>query len=167
MLPEATGLRFCGMLTALLLIATAPDFDAIRFFSGCTRGEGQLKIVLHARQRVSVVGVGKLEPDGTLVLDQIITRGTAAPSRRQWRLRRIAPDRYDGTLSDARGAVAGETVGIRLHLTFTGTDGSHIEQWLTLAEDGRSAANVLTAKRLGVTVARLEEHIVRTTCPVE
>jgi hypothetical protein len=155
------------MLTALLLIAAAPYFDAIRFFSGCTRGEGQLKIVLHAHQRVSVTGVGKFEPDGTLVLDQIVTRGTTAPSRRQWRLRRTTPDRYTGTLSDARGAVAGETISNRLHLTFTSSDGSRIEQWLTLAADGRSAANVLIAKRLGVAIARLEEHIVKTACPME
>lgn len=168
MLPQAKGLRSCPMLTALLLMTAAPDFDAIRFFAGCTRGEGQIKVILHARQPVHVRGAGTIEADGSLVLDQIVTRGNATPASRRWRLQRVAPHRYVGTLSDARGPVAGETIGNRLHLTFTGDDGSRIEQWLTLAEDGRSAANVLTAKRLGLTVARLEERIVRMDrCPAK
>ncbi len=149
------------MLIALALLATVPDFDPTRFFAGCTRGEGQLKVVLHARRPVNVRGFGHSEPDGTFVLDQSVTNGTDAPKLRQWRLRRVAPDRYTGTLSDARGPVTGETIGDRLHLAFTGRNGVHIEQWLTLAEDGRSAINTLTATRLGMTLGRLEERIVR------
>jgi hypothetical protein len=167
MIQKRIGCVVGGMLIAFALIAASPlaaplEFDAIRFFTGCTRGEGQLAVVLHGRQRVTVHGVGHVEPDGTLVLDQSVVRGAKAPKTRQWRLRQIAPHRYAGTLSDARGAVTGETVGDRLHLAFTGRDGFHVEQWLTLAQDGRSAANVLTAKRLGMTFGRLDEHIVQT-----
>lgn len=149
------------MLIALALSAVAPDFDPTRFFAGCTRGEGQLKVVLHARRRVSVWGFGRSDPDRTFVLDQSVNSGTEKPKLRQWRLRRVAPGRYAGTLSDARGAVIGGTTGDRLHLVFTSRNGARIEQWLTLAEDGRSATNTLTATRLGMTLGRLEEWIVR------
>lgn len=150
------------LLAVIPLAEPAPEFDPLRFFAGCTQGEGALKIVLRARQPISVRGRGMVQPDSSLILDQDVTRGSAAPKPRQWRLRRVAQHRYAGTLSDARGAVAGETIGNRLHLIFTSSDGSHIEQWLTLAGDGRSATNVLTAKRLGIEVARLEERIVKT-----
>lgn len=154
-------MRYRIMLIAFALLAATPNFDPIDFFMECTHGEGQLKAILHGRQRVDVRGVGRSEPDGTFVLDQSVTRGTEAPKLRQWLLRRIAPDRYTGTLTDARGAVTGETTGNRLHLAFTGRDGFHIQQWLTLSEDGRSATNVLTAARLGMTLGRLEERIVK------
>ncbi len=157
------------MLIALALMAAAPDFDAIRFFTGCTHGEGQLKVVLHARERVDVRGVGRIEPDGSLVLDQSVVRGSRPAKMRQWRLRQVAPHRYTGTLSDARGAVNGETIGNRLHLTFISRDGMNVEQWLTLADDGRSATNSLTATRLGMTLGRLEERIVKSErcAPIE
>jgi hypothetical protein len=151
------------MLTVFLALAAAASFDPIRFFSGCTHGEGQLKALLHSRQRVTVNGKGRIAPDGSLVLVQRVQRGQSPPVTREWRLRQITPLHYVGTLSDARGDVVGETIGNRLHLAFTGRDGFQIEQWLTLAEDGESAANVLTAKRAGIVVARLHERIVRTS----
>ncbi|SFP77499.1 DUF3833 family protein [Sphingomonas rubra] len=149
------------MLTALLLAATAPDFDPFRFFAGQTRGEGQLKVVFRARTPIAVRGVGRVEADGTLVLDQTVREGSKPPRTRQWRLRRLSPTRYQGTLTDARGPVIGDVEGPRLHLRFTSTDGFRVQQWLTLAADGRSAANHLQAKRFGVTVATLEERITR------
>lgn len=149
------------MMLALLIAATAPDFDAIRFFSGRTHGEGRLKVVLHPGDDVHVDGDGRVEPDGTLILDQIVTRGDRPPQPRQWRLRRVAPGRYQGTLTDARGAVVGETIGNRLHLAFKSREGFDVEQWLTLGAGGRHAANHLVARRFGVVVATLDEDIVK------
>jgi hypothetical protein len=153
-------------ILALALLAAAPSsaapptFDALRFFSGATRGEGRFKVILRRSQPVSVRGTGRMEGD-TLVLDQIVTRAGSAPKPRQWRIRATAPGRYTGTLSDAKGPITGETVGNRLHLRFTNSDGFAIEQWLTLAANGRSAQNRLTAKRFGVRVATLDETITR------
>jgi len=153
------------MLIAAFAFAAALSFDPMRFFSGCTHGEGELKVLLHARQRVVVTGKGRVEPDGSLVLVQRVERGKPPPKMREWRLRQVAPSRYVGTLSDARGDVTGETTGNRLHLAFTGRDGFQVEQWLTLSADGESADNVLTAKRAGIVVARLNERITKTpTC---
>ena len=51
--------------------------------------------------------------------------------------------------------VAGEAIGNRLHLSFTMKGGFRTDQWLTLSADGRSATNILTARKFGVVVARL------------
>lgn len=148
------------MLIALLLTATAPAFDPLRFFAGRTHGEGQLKVVLRARTPVSVQGTGHMDAD-TLVLDQAVTEGTKPPRRRQWRLRKVASDRYEGTLTDARDSVVGEVAGPVLHLRFTSSGGFQVQQWLTLTADGRTAINHLEARRLGIVVARLDERIVK------
>jgi len=148
------------MLIALLLATAVADFDPLRFFAGRTRGEGQLKVVFRARVPVTVRGAGRMDGD-TLVLDQVVEEG-AKPSRtRRWRLRKVAPTRYEGTLTDARGIVVAEVDGPLLRLRFTSTGGFQVRQTLTLAADGRSAANRLEARRLGVIVATLDERIAR------
>ena len=153
------------LLAALLSTPAAagdpPRFDALRFFSGATEGVGRLKVVLRRGEPIRVEGRGRVEGD-VLILDQVVTRGNAAPKPRQWRIRRVAPGRYLGTLTDARGPVTGEGVGDRLHLAFTSAGGFKVEQVLTLSPDGRSARNRLTAKRFGVTVATLDETIRKT-----
>jgi hypothetical protein len=149
-----------SMLIALLL-ATAADFDPLRFFAGRTQGQGELKVVLRSRVPIAVRGTGRVDADGALVLDQVVTEGDKPPRNRRWHLRRIAPGRYQGTLTDAQGLVTGEVDGARLHLAFTSDKGFKVQQWLVLADDGRSATNRLEARRFGVTVATLDERIVK------
>ena len=151
------------LLAPLLIAAQAPRsapprFDALTFFTGRTEGVGRLKVVLRRGQPIRVEGRGRVEGE-MLILDQMVTQGSGAPKPRQWRIRRVGPGRYVGTLTDARGPVVGTAVDDRLHLRFTSTSGFRVDQWLTLASDGRSARNRLTAKRFGVTVATLDETI--------
>lgn len=155
-------------LASLALLAAAspqaapapapPSFDPLAFFAGRTEGAGRLKIVLRRGEPIRVEGSGRVQGD-VLVLDQLVTRGEGAPRSRQWRIRRVAPGRYVGTLSDARGPVAGQATGDRLHLRFRGAGGVRVDQRLTLAPGGRSAHNRLTARRFGITVATLDETI--------
>lgn len=140
--------------------ATVRHFDPIRFFEGRTRGVGVLKVALHGRQPTAVAGRGRVEADGTLVLSQDVTQGSEPTRTREWRLREVSPDHYAGTLTDATGPVSGETAGGTLTLRFP-SKGTAVEQVLTLSADGRSAQNVLTARKLGVRVARLDETITR------
>jgi hypothetical protein len=153
--------RYDTMLAALLLTAAVANFDVYRFFAGETAGVGELKVVLRSREPVRVKGIGRIDPDGTLILDQEIAQGTRPLRTRQWRLRRVGPGRYQGSLSDARGMVDGAVDGPRLHLRFSTKDGFDVEQWLTIADDGRSAANTLKARRFGITVATLTEKITK------
>lgn len=141
--------------------AAAPRFSAQAFFAGRTHGDGVLKIVMQPRQRVVVDGSGRVEADGTLVLDQTVTRAGKPPERRQWRIREMVPGRYAGTLSDAAGPIAGEVTGNRLHLHFRMAAGLTADQWLDLSADGQSAANRMVVTKFGVAVARLDETIRR------
>lgn len=158
--PILPVVRSVRMLITLLLAAATPTFDPMRFFNGQTRGDGQLKVVLRAHVPISVRGSGRMEGE-TLVLDQAVTEGTKPPRTRQWRLRRTSTDRYAGTLTDARGPVTGEVDGNRLHLSFTTDKGIKVQQWLTLAANGRSADNRLEARKFGLKVATLVERITR------
>ena len=137
----------------------SPANDIARFFSGRTEGLGSLKVIMHRAVNVSVHGTGRTDPDGSLVLSQIVNEGDKPARTRTWRIREITPGRFSGTLSDARGPVTLDRAGGRLHIAFTGIDGNGYEQWLTFAPDGRSAHNTLEVRKYGMTVANLDETI--------
>lgn len=138
--------------------APTPRFDALTFFAGRLQGEGRLRKMGGRTEPVSVESRGRLD-DGVLHLEQVVREGAKPPRSRAWAIREVAPGRYRGTLSDAAGPVTGEAVGNRLHLAFRLKGGLAADQWLTLAPDGRSAANVLKVRKLGITVAVLAETI--------
>ena len=154
------------MILALLLAAAPaappPRFDAIRFFTGTSEGQARLKVLLSRYRAVRVRSTGRVGADGVLTLDQRIEQEGKAPRTRQWRIREVAPGRYTGTLTDAAGPIVGEARGAELTLSYRAKGGVAIEQRLTLAADGRSARNRLIARKLGVTVAKLEETIRKT-----
>lgn len=138
----------------------APSFDAVAFFQGRTQGEGQLMVILSRAGRVEVQGEGWREPDGTLVLDQLIEREGAEPERRQWRIREVAPGRYQGTLTSAAGPVTGWSEGSRLHLRYRLKKGGvDVRQQLDLQPGGRSALNRMRLSKLGMPLGELEETI--------
>lgn len=136
-----------------------PVFNAESFFLGRTRGDGSLKIRLRAAQRIQVEGRGRIDPDGTLVLDQIVTRGARPPQKRQWRIRADGPGRYTGTLTDAVGGIEGAVRGNLLHLSYEMKGGVRAQQWIYLQPDGRTAINRMAITKFGMTVARLDETI--------
>ena len=141
--------------------ATAPDFDPIAFFAGHTEGRGTLAIIMRRHQPTLVEGHGVEATNGTIVLDQDVRRGSGAASHRQWRLRQVAPGRYVGTLSDAIGPVEGNVSGNCLHLSFRMKGGLEAQQWLYLQPGGQTARNRMLVKKFGLTVASLDETIVR------
>ena len=157
--PIAAFARWSVML--ILALAAATSFDPLRFFAGRTEGRASLHVILRHARAVRVHGVGRRQRDGSLILDQCVEQEGKAATTRRWVLRRVAPGRYAGTLTEAVGPVTAETVGNRLHIRYKGKGKIGIEQWLTLSPDGRSADNRLTAKRLGITVARLHETITK------
>jgi hypothetical protein len=141
------------------LASPTPVFAAEQFFAGRTRGEGSLKIMLRGAEAIRVEGQGRIDADGSLVLDQVVRRGARPPETRQWRFRRAGPGRYAGTLSDAAGPVAGEVRGNRLYLTYPMKGGVRAEQWIYLQPDGRTALNRMTLTKFGMTVGRIDETI--------
>ncbi|MEG3164683.1 DUF3833 family protein [Sphingomonas sp. PB2P19] len=141
--------------------AAVPAFDPVTFFAGATEGRGSLKILTKHRQPVMVRGQGVVTPDGGIVLDQDVRRDGAAPTHRIWHLRRVAPDRYAGTLTDATGPVTGEVSGNRLHLRFATRGGLRADQWLYLQPGGQIARNRMVIRKFGIAIASLDETITR------
>ena len=135
-----------------------PVFRPEQFFAGETSGTGTLKVVGRERVTTFVESTGRLQPDGSLKLRQRITEGDKPPRVRTWVVRPLGGGRYTGTLTDAKGPVAGEVSGNRFHVRYKG-DGTTVEQWLYLQPDGRTVVNRLEARKFGVTVAALEETI--------
>ena len=120
-----------------------------------------LKILFHTPRTTHVTSVGRVDAEGTLALDQHIEQQGKPARDRHWRIRPLGNGRYTGTLTDASGPVTGEVEGNRLHLGFPMKRGMHVDQWLTLSPDGQVAQNHLIVRKLGVTVATLEETIRR------
>ncbi|RXD07059.1 DUF3833 family protein [Sphingomonas sp. UV9] len=140
-------------------VTTTPPFVAERFFAGRLDGVGTLKIILHGPTTTHVASIGTVAPDGTLILDQHIEQPGKPARDRQWRIRPLGNGRYTGSLTDASGPVTGETSGNRLHLAFPMKGGLRVDQWLTLSTDAQVAQNHMIVRKLGVTVARLDETI--------
>lgn len=136
----------------------APAFDPITFFEGRTRGSGTLSIILRQPRSITVQGEGRVRRDGALILRQRVEQDGRPPRTRRWELRRTGPTTFAGTLTDATGPVQAETRGTGLRITYPSKSG-RVEQWLTLAPDGRSARNRLTVRRLGLVVAKVDETI--------
>lgn len=148
------------MLGLLFLQATSQLSAPERFFIGRFEGTGSVHIIFSGRQNVRDVGRGRME-GGALVIDQIVQQEGAAPRRRHWRLTRVGPNRFTGTITDVRGAVTGEISGNVLHLSYRSVQGPWVEQWITLHPNGRSAQNRMTFRRFGIQVATVEETIQR------
>ena len=143
--------------------AAAPVFDPLAFFSGRTEGRGNLTVLTKRRQTVTVEGHGITDGDGAIVLDQDVRQGEGLVKHRTWRLRRAAPGRYVGTLSDAAGPVTGDVIGNTLHLSFTMKSGLRAQQWLYLQPGGQVSRNRMVVTKLGMPVASLDETITRLT----
>jgi len=141
--------------------AAGPAFDPVAFFNGTTVGEGELKKALSSAEASHVVSHGRVEGDGTLVLDQTVAIAGEPLRRREWRLRESAPGRYTGTISDAAGAVTARVDGPVLSIAYRTKDKMSVQQAITLAPGGQSARNVMKIRRFGITFATLEETITR------
>ena len=135
-----------------------PVFDPIAFFAGDTQGHARLKVALRAPRAVSVRSRGRVEPDGSLVLDQTIEREGHPAQTRRWRMRRTSPDCYVASLSSAEGPVNVAVFGNLLRLDFR-EKGLAVHQDILLASDSRSAVNHMTLSKFGFTVATLDERI--------
>ncbi len=159
-LAAATAFATLALPAALPAQPAARTFDPVAFFEGQTTGEGQLRKIMSAAKATRVTGRGRIE-GGVLVLDQSVAIAGEPRRERQWRLHAVAPGRWAGTLSDARGPVNASAAGAVLTIAYTSNDGMGITQSVTLARDGQSARNLMKVRKFGMTVATLDETITR------
>jgi hypothetical protein len=150
-----------SLFIALLLQAAAPLSAPERFFVGRTEGVGTVQVIMSSRHGVRVHTRGRMDRDGALLLDQVVDEDGKPPRRRQWRLVRNGPNRFSGTISDARGPVTGQVNGNVLRLSYRSAEGPTVEHVITVRPDGRSAHNLTRFRRFGLNVATVEEEIRR------
>lgn len=150
------------IIAAIIAVQPAAESSALeRFFAGRTEGSGSVRIILSGTSAVRSQGRGRILPDGSLSLDHVVHQEGEPERRRTWHMRRSAPGRYTGTISDARGPVSAEVQGNRVHVTYRTREGYAVDQWITFNADGRTASNQMTFRRMGVRVATLQETIRR------
>jgi hypothetical protein len=154
------------LLAACMLITSAPAFaqpqaSPLSFFEGRTVSEGTTKVLLKKRYKDRAQGIGRIEPDGTLVLVQQVEEGGQPRKERRWRIRQVAPNRFSGTMTEASGPVIVERIGERYRFRFRMKNGLAVEQWITLMAGGNSARSTVTVRKLGIKVATGEALIRR------
>ena len=151
----------CLIALESLVAAASPAqaaFNPVEFFKGRTQGEGTLKVTFQSPKRITVDSVGREEKDGSLVLQQTIHEPGKATRTRYWRLRETAPNRFEGTLTDAASRVRVEVVGERVRIRYKAKNHLDFDQWLTPAGP-KQVNNRMRVKRFGITVARFDEVI--------
>ncbi len=150
-------------LTALFGATPAAAAGAsLGFFLGATEGSGSIKKMFSAVEKVHVRGVGRIAPDGTLLLDQTVDEEGAAPRVRKWRVRETRPGHYVGTLSDASGPVVADAKGDAIDMHYPIKGGMKVSQHIVVAADGQSFADRMEVRKYGFVVARMEETTRRT-----
>ena len=132
--------------------------DPMRFFEGKTEGVSTIRVVTKKPYKSRTVGRGEIK-DGVLQLVQRVHEDGKAPYDRHWRMRQIAPGRFSGTMSEAKGPVTAEEVGGRYQFRFKLKGNVAVEQWLTPTANGKAAVSKITIRKFGMTVGRSEGTI--------
>lgn len=138
--------------------ASLPQVDPLRFFEGRTETQGLIKVVFQKPYRGRSVGLGRIEPDGSLTLVQKVLDEGKPPHERRWSVRQVGPGKFTGTMSDATGPVTIQQVGERYRFRFT-MDKMGVDEWLTPMADGKSAKINIQVRRFGIVVATTEGTI--------
>ena len=152
-------MAFSAFIPLLLLLQPASGAALEQFFVGTVEGSGTVHVMLSGRHAVRDRTSGRRDREGALILDQVVEEEGRPTRRRTWRLARAGGNRVTGTISDARGPVAGEFAGNTLHLRYRMAEGPSVEQRITLQPGGRTAHNRMTFRRFGLRVATVETVI--------
>jgi len=146
------------MITAAALLFAAASFNPVEFFRGRTHGEGTLKVIFQPTKRITVDSEGRAEKDGSLLLEQVIHEPGKPARTRYWRLRQTAPDRFEGTLTDAAGPVRVDVSGSHVRIRYKAKNHLDFDQLLTPGS-ANEVHNKMRVKRFGLIVAHYDEVI--------
>ena len=154
-----SALAGAAMLCASVSAAAVPLENPLRFFEGRTETIGIMKMIMKKPHRVRSVGHGKITADGTLVLVQKVHDDGEPPKERTWRIRKVGPGKFSGSMSEAKGPVTIEQVGDGYRFRFKIHGGLSVEQWVVPDEGGRSGSSKLTIRKYGMKVASSDATI--------
>lgn len=155
--PPVKALAVAAVLTAAVPVQAAP-FNPVDFFRGRTHGDGTLKVIFQSAKRITTDNEGQPEKDGSLVLQQVIHEEGKPPRTRYWRLRQTAPDRFEGTLTDAASPVRVDVTKDGIRIRYTAQNHLNFDQLLTPI-NATEVHDEIRVKRFGITVAHFDETI--------
>jgi len=150
---------FALTLSTTALAQGPKPFDPIAFFTGPTQGRGVLNELLGKEKKTSAQSVGRVDKGGWLVLDQKVDVQGDPLRQRHWRLKQVAPGKFSGTLSDAKGPVEVAVAGQSMRIRYSMTNGIKVDQSLTALPSGKAVDNHTIFRKFGMKVATLVERI--------
>jgi hypothetical protein len=133
------------------------SFDPVRFFTGESHGDATLKTPVGSSQ-VTVASLGRATANGGVILVQRIKEGDKPARSRRWVLRPAGPNRWTGTLTDARGPVTVVRTPGNVQIAYETPSGQSFDQSLVLLPTGK-VDNLLTVHKWGIPLATLHEVI--------
>ena len=148
-----------ALISASVRAEAAPLADPLRFFEGRTESVGVMKMVMKKPYRVRSISQGKINGDGSLHLVQQVRDEGQPPKQRVWRIRKVGPGKFSGTMNEAKGPVTIEQVGDGYRFRFKMAGNLSVEQWLIPEPDGKSGSSKLTVRKYGMKVASSEATI--------
>lgn len=149
------------VLAAAALGAATPShaaFNPVDFFRGHTHGDGWLKIILQSPKHMQVDNQGRPDKDGWLLLEQVIHEPGKPTRTRYWHLRETAPNRFEGTLTDAASPVRVDVMKDGIRIQYVGQNHLNFDQLLRPVS-ATEVHDVIRVKRFGITVAHFDETI--------
>lgn len=155
------------IVAAALLLASssgaAPDaarLDMTGFFTGKSYADNVISIAFHSPHKLIVDSVGGRNKEGEFVLIDTVREEGKPVRTRTWVMHPVGSDRFSGVLSDAIGPVDVVVHGDRATISYVMKDGHlNVTQTIQLASDGKSLANHVIAKKLGITFAHVDGTI--------
>lgn len=152
------------MILAAALLSASPSiaphalFNPIDFFHGHTHGDGTLKVIFESPQHMTTDNDGREDKDGWLVLEQVIHQPGKDARTRTWRLRQTAPDRFEGTLTDAASPVRVDVTRTGIRIRYTAQNSLNFDQTLTPVSP-TEVRDRIRVSRFGIAVAHFDETI--------
>ncbi|MBB1201814.1 DUF3833 domain-containing protein [Enterobacteriaceae bacterium 89] len=135
-----------------------PSLDIFRFFQGKTEAWGMVQDRSGKQIRRFHVDIDGQVNGETLTLNERFVYNDGEKQQRVWHIRRIAPDRYEGTAGDIDGVAKGEASGNAFHWQYSmnvKADGKTwllaFDDWMYL-QDQSHLFNKTTMKKFGFTV---------------
>ena len=162
---KGSRLALCSSmsLAAAFTSAAAPrSIGDLRFLEGATESVSIMKVMMQKPFVSRCIGQGKIHDDGSLELVQHVTEEGRRTFDRRWYIYQVAPGRFAGTMSEAKGPISIQKIGSRYVLRFVMKGNLSVEQWFTPQANMTSAQTRLTVRRFGIAVAHSDGSIRRT-----
>lgn len=136
-----------------------PALDIFHYFQGESEAWGMVQDRSGKELRRFHVDIRGEVVGNTLTLREHFIYNDGEKQQRTWQIRRVAPDKYEGTAGDIEGVAAGQAAGNAFNWRYSmniKADGKewllHFDDWMYLQDD-KHLFNKTEMKKFGVTVA--------------